>query len=80
MENTQQMAIGIMESLNSPAIQNMLNPMFAAAYAQGKIKTAADMEKLKTDFVLWLIASTPELMGIMADDVYNAVKAKQVQP
>lgn len=72
MQKSLDMARTVMEALNTTEGKEMLKPMFAKAYADGKIKTQADFEKMRDDFVMSVIASTPELLHIVAEDVWNA--------
>jgi hypothetical protein len=72
---TNQMTSAIIEVLNKPEVQEMLKPMFQAAYEQGYIKTQEDAERFKENFVLHLIMSDKRLIRILSDDVYNKINA-----
>jgi hypothetical protein len=75
MEKTLGIVHGICNALDNEKAQEMMKPMFEQAYRDGLIKSAEEMEKFKTDFVLYLIATVPEFKKTLCEEVYAELKA-----
>ena len=74
MKKTMAMTSAIVKGLNTERGQNLVDDLLKRAIASGAVKDKADWDKLKEQFILFIIQINPEFMHIMAKDVYNELR------
>jgi hypothetical protein len=74
MKKSLDMVKKLQNALNSEIGKSISKKLITQAMARGK---ADEWKQIQQDFVIYLIATTPKLLRVLSDDIYNELRKVQ---